>query len=132
MIDAERLREQVRARLAEQRALVESLLRLREQLPGSLFARYGECGKEGCACRRGEKHGPYFILSTRSGGKGGFTYLGAKEADAARDLVARHRAFRAGLRKLQKVNEQIVTLLRRYQQAMARRGERHLGVAPGA
>jgi len=132
MIDAGRLREQVRARLSEQRAIVESLLRLREQLPGSLFARYGECGKEGCACRRGEKHGPYFILSTRSGGKGGFTYLGAKEADEARDLVARHRAFRAGLRRLHKVNEQLVTLLRRYQQAMARRGERQVGVAPGA
>jgi hypothetical protein len=128
MIDAGRLREQVRARLAEQRSLVESLLRLREQLPGSLFARFGECGKEGCACRKGAKHGPYFVLSTRSGGKGGFTYLGPEEADEARDLVARHRAFRAGLRKLQKVNDQLVALLRRYQQAMARRGERHLGV----
>jgi hypothetical protein len=129
MIDTDRLRDQVRARLGEQRALVESLLRLREQLPGSLFARYGECGKQSCACRAGEKHGPYFILSTRSGGKGGFTYLGPKAADEARGLVARHRAFRTGLRKLQKVNEQLVTLLRRYQTAMARRGERHLGLA---
>ena len=68
----------MQARLAEQRALVQSLLRLREQLQGSLFARYGECGKEGCVCRRGSKHGPYYVLSTRSGGQGGFAYLEAR------------------------------------------------------
>jgi hypothetical protein len=128
MIDPETLRERVRARLAEQRTLVEILLHLREQLPGSLFARYGTCGKEACACRTGRKHGPYFVLSTRSGGKGGFAYLEPTRAEAARSLVLRYQQFQAGLKRLRKVNQELVTLLRRYQLAMGRRGQRQIGV----
>lgn len=115
--------------LLEQRLQVEKLLRLREQLQGSLFARYGVCGKENCICRQGRKHGPYYVLSTRSGGKGGFAYLKGRRARAAQALVRSHRAFREGLRRLKKVNAQLVDLLRRYQEAMAQRGQLRLGIA---
>src|SRR5258708_25802495 len=63
------IRRRVREKLQEQRDLVEELLHQREQLQGSLFARWAVCGKEGCACREGRKHGPYYVLSTRSGGQ---------------------------------------------------------------
>ena len=119
----------MRARLAEQRALVGALLRLREQLQGSLFTRYAQCGKEGCACREGRLHGPYYVLSTRSGGAGGFAYLAGTQARRARDLVARHREFKQGLRRLRRVNLQLVELLRRYQGAMTRRGGQRLGLS---
>jgi hypothetical protein len=125
---ADALRGRIQERLAAQRELVQSLLGLREQLQGSLFTRYGECGKEGCACRAGNPHGPYYVLSNRSGGAGRFAYLTSAQAEAARDLVARARAFRKGLRRLQKVNEEVVGLLRRYQRAMARKGDRELGL----
>lgn len=132
MITAEQLRERVKDRLREQRATTIALLRLREQLGGSLFARYAECGKEACACRQGHKHGPYWVLSTRSAGKGGFAYLDADAADAARGLVARYREFRSGLRRLRRLNAEIVALLRRYQTAVSRQGGRRLGVAASA
>ena len=108
--------------------LVEDLLRRREQLAGSLFVRFGVCGKEGCVCRTGQKHGPYYVLSTRSGGQGAFVYLDATQADAARPLVKAHREFRADLRRLRKINEELVVLLRRYQEAVARQGGRRVGV----
>lgn len=129
MTNAEVLKQRVRVRLAEQRALVSQLLRLREQIQGSLFARYGECGKENCACREGRKHGPYYVLSTRSAGKGGFAYLDAGRAEEAKALVSRSQEFRTGLRKLKKVNLEIVSLLRRYQAAMSKQGGRKIGVA---
>ena len=44
----ETIQERVRARLREQRTLVDRLLRRREQLAGSLFMRWGVCGKKGC------------------------------------------------------------------------------------
>jgi hypothetical protein len=132
MLDPDQLRERVRARLAEQRALVKRLLLLREQLPGSLFARYGTCGKETCTCRTGAKHGPYFVLSTRSAGRGGFQYLEEDQAEKAKGLVERHREFQDGIRKLRRVNAEVVTLLRRYQAAMARRGHQKLTVAASA
>jgi hypothetical protein len=46
----------------------------------------------------------------------------------ARLLVKAHREYRADLRRLRKVNDQLVALLRRYQEATARRGGRRVGV----
>ena len=122
------IRQRVRARLQEQRTLVARLLRRREQLAGSLFMRWGVCGKKGCVCQTGQKHGPYYVLSTRSGGRGGFTYLDAKQMSEARGLVKAHREYRADLKRLRKVNDQLVVLLRRYQEATAQRGGRRVGV----
>jgi hypothetical protein len=126
------IRQRVRTRLQEQRVLVEDLLRRRTQLAGSLFVRYGVCGKESCACRTGQKHGPYYVLSTRSAGRGGFAYLGAEQMGEARELVKAYRDYRAGMRRLRKVNEQLVDLLRRYQEATTRQGIRRVGLPPQA
>jgi len=124
------IRERVRARLAEQRTLVRELLQRRELLAGSLFERWAVCGKEGCACRSGQKHGPYYVLSTRSGGRGGFSYLDSEQMGEARSLVKAYREYRAGLRRLRRVNDQLLELLRRYQEETARRGGRKVGVSP--
>ena len=124
----ETIRQRVRARLQEQRSLVARLLRRRELLSGSLFMRWGVCGKKGCVCQTGQKHGPYYVLSTRSGGRGGFAYLDEKQMGEARLLVKAHREYRADLRRLRKVNDQLVTLLRRYQEATTRQGGRRVGV----
>lgn len=125
----EQLRHRIRETLAEQRRMVASLLRLREQLQGSLFVRYGQCGKAGCACQtEGHRHGPYYVLSTRTGGRGSFSYLDAPTARQARERVADYRAFRAGLKGLQRVNGSLVVLLRRYQQVQLRKTVRRLGL----
>ena len=125
----EQIRGRIRETLAQQRRLVASLLRLREQLHGSLFVRYGQCGKAGCACQtEGRRHGPYYVLSTRSRGRGSFSYLDAPTAREARARVARYRAFRAGLKGLRRVNGSLVELLRRYQQAQLRKTVRRLGL----
>ncbi len=122
------IRRRVRAKLEQQRGLVEELLRRREQLAGSLFIRYGVCGKEACICRSGRKHGPYYVLSTRSGGHGGFTYLDSSQLPEARALVKAFREYRAGMRRLRRIGEQIVTLLRRYQELTTRQGRRRVDV----
>jgi hypothetical protein len=132
LISAEAIRTRVRSRLAEQRTLVSALLRLRTQLQGSLLVRHMECGKAGCACHTGRKHGPYFVLSNRSGGRGTFSYLDAEEAARARTLVQRYREFRRGLQRLQRVNVELVGLLRRYQKAQLRRTGVKLGASVAA
>jgi len=128
MTDPEGIRKRIRGRLAEQRRLVRTLLEQRQQLQGSLFVRYGVCGKPGCACRQGARHGPYYVLSTRSGGRGRFSYLEARRVEEARALVARSRTFRAGLRRLRAVNRDLVALLRRYQASVSRKSTRKLGL----
>jgi hypothetical protein len=128
LTDPEAIRSRALARLAEQRLLAQSLLRVRAQVQGSLFERYGECGKPSCACREGHRHGPYHVLSTRGAGRSGFSYLEGERIAEARELVARYREFRTGLRRLRKLNTEIVTLLKRYQGEMSRRGVRRLGL----
>ena len=118
----------VRTLLAEQRALVASLLAQRRQLSGSLVTRFGTCGKAGCACQRGEGHGPYYVLSTRSAAGGGFTYLSRAKAAEARRLVAGYRRFRGGMRRLRTLNRELLEALKRYQRAVARQGERRVAV----
>ena len=122
------IRQRVRARLRAQQALVEKLLRRRELLAGSLFMRWGVCGKKGCICQAGQKHGPYYVLSTRSGGQGGFAYLDEQQMAEARTLVRDYREYRRGLKRLRWVNERLLDLLRRYQEATVRRGGRKVGV----
>ena len=128
MTDPDGIRKRVRGRLAEQRRLVGVLLEQRAQLQGSLFVRYAVCGKAACACRQGARHGPYYVLSTRSGGRGRFSYVEGRRVGQARALVARSRRFRAGLRRLRAVNRELVSLLRRYQESASRRATRKLGL----
>ena len=130
--EAAEIRRRVQLRLAEQRALVRTLLLSRAQVTGSVFARYGLCGKWRCACRRRRRHGPYYVLSRRSGGRGAFSYLDRAQLREARALVARARAFRADLGRLQKLHATVVGLLRGYQAAMARRGARRLRASTDA
>jgi len=128
MTDPDGIRKRVQGRLAEQRRLVRSLLEQRAQLQGSLFVRYAVCGKPGCACRQGARHGPYYVLSTRSAGRGGFAYLEGRNLPRARALVAGSRRFRAGLRRLRVVNRELVALLRRYQASVQHRSTRKMGL----
>jgi hypothetical protein len=46
----------------------------------------------------------------------------------ARELVKAYREYRAGMRRLRKVNEQLVVLLRRYQDATTRQGTLRVGL----
>ena len=131
MDDPGDIRRRVRAALDEQRRTVRALLVARAQLTGSVITRYGRCGKPGCACRRGAGHGPYYVLSRRSGGRGAYEYLDATRAREARGLVGRARTFQQRMRRLQRLNLELLGLLRRYQAAMTTRGGRRVGVAAG-
>jgi hypothetical protein len=124
------IRDRIRERLADQRRLVARLLALREQVQGSLIVRYAQCGKPSCACQSGRRHGPYYVLSSRSGGRGGFSYLDGDQARKARALVSRSREYKRGLRRLRRLNLELVVLLRRYQRRQLKTTGRRLGVAP--
>ena len=128
-MSTQQLRKRIQTQLREQRSLTQSLLKLREQIRGSLFVRYGKCGKAACACHLGRRHGPYYVFSSGSRGQGTFAYLGEQEVDVAKQLLDRSRNFKRTLRRLKKVNEELLVLFRRYQEAAGRLGARRLGIA---
>ena len=47
--------------------LLKRIPPLAETLRGSLLERYMTCGKPGCKCSRGERHGPVWYLSVTLG-----------------------------------------------------------------
>ncbi len=56
------------------------------------------CGKAGCRCARGERHGPYHALHWREGGRQRRRYVRPDDLAAVRAVVARRRAERAAMR----------------------------------
>lgn len=128
MAELVRLEKGIRDRLTEHESLVLALLSEREQIKGSLFSRFAVCGKVNCACAQGEKHGPYYVLSNRSGGAGAFVYLKDDQVSRVRDLVNRHRRFRKGLRRLKGLSSKLHEMFERYENSATQAGSRQAGV----
>lgn len=63
---------------------------------GSMGERWMKCGKQRCACARDEtaRHGPYFSLTRREGGRTRSRRLTAEQAERVREQLAAGRAFR--------------------------------------
>ena len=110
----------------EQRGLVLALLRLRAQLPGLAVRPLRRVRQGGLRLPAGEKHGPYYVLSNRSGGRG-LVRLPRRRERGARRATLRQRATAssgAGCRGCGRSTVELVALLRRYQEAQLRRSRR--------
>lgn len=126
MADLFRLEQGIRVSLLEHDSLVDALLQERAQIRGSLFSRFAMCGKANCACAQGEKHGPYYVLSNRSGGEGAFVYLKQEQVSRVRELVNRHRRFKKGLKRLKGLSSKLHVLFEKYESSAARAGSRQV------
>ena len=128
MADLVRLEQGIRDRLIEHESVVDALLQEREQIRGSLFSRFAVSGKANCACAQGEKHGPYYVLSSRRGGEGAFIYLKEGQVGRVRELLNRHRRFKKGLKRLKGQASKLHALFERYETSAAQAGSRQAGV----
>lgn len=128
MADLVRLEQGIRDRLIEHESVVDALLQEREQIRGSLFSRFALCGKANCVCAQGEKHGPYYVLSSRRGGAGAFIYLKEEQVGRVRELVNRHRRFKKGLKRLKGLASKLHALFERYETSATQAGSRQAGV----
>ena len=62
-------------------------------LQGSLVVLYRKCGRKGCRCERGEKHGPAYYLSYKEEGVTRMIYIPAsrlEEVKKAREAFSRY------------------------------------------
>lgn len=53
-------------------------------LPGVLRTEWVRCGKPGCRCARGERHGPYLYRRWRENGRQRRAYVSAVDSDRVR------------------------------------------------
>lgn len=91
------------------RNLVRMLPDLQEVLRGSLVKRYVTCGKAGCKCTRGDKHGPVWYLSVtlRAGKTVGMQVPGDKVAQI-RPLLENHRKLKESLEAISEINWELL------------------------
>jgi len=79
---------------------------------GAIIQRYTVCGKEGCRCLKGDRHGPYPALSRPNGQ---VVYLNRKLHIKISPLVERYQVFQRDLanwRRLQKKCDELYGKLR--------------------
>lgn len=112
---------------AVHQALLDGLLAAKPFRVGSTVRRFSVCGKPGCRCQRGEKHGPFWYLSEKESGRTRLRYLG-REANARKQLQAvenyRHwRRLRLRLRRVQRETEAMLDRLGAVLVAVAEGGE---------
>jgi hypothetical protein len=74
--------------IARRQALVRSLPDPKQILRASLITRFTSCGKPGCKCMRGEKHGPSYLLSvTVAQGKTRQMYVRQRDVEEVKRLI---------------------------------------------
>jgi hypothetical protein len=95
--------------------LLRCLTRLaRRALFGTLSETYRTCGREGCHCHQGQKHGPHLYMSFRGpAGKTTGYYVPEALRTATRQGVAAWQELQEVLRQLAELNRQRLWARRR-------------------
>jgi len=76
----------------------------------SVVERFGTCGKPGCACHTGAKHGPYYYLTqcVAVGNVRKFLLKTPETLATARGAVAAFNTFYDGLEELSQINAELL------------------------
>jgi hypothetical protein len=76
------------------------LARLLPMVSGSLVEQYVTCGKAGCRCARGQKHGPLYYLYWKEQGKSRSLYVPRDKVAELRRQIQNYRRFQKKLTAL--------------------------------
>ena len=101
------------SRLGKIRGLLENrLMKAKAMQVGSVVKQYMFCGKPSCACHQDpqKKHGPYYYLSSKEGGKSRYRYLG-KATTPEVERARRYQEFQRGMARLGKMHREVIDLL---------------------
>lgn len=93
------------------RTLVEELSRLGPVLRASLIERFTQCGKAGCKCMRGEKHGPaYYLTVSYARGKTRQVYVPKDLRRLAETWVRNYHQAQRVLEEMSSINLELIRL----------------------
>ena len=101
------------SQLRKIRGLLENrLMKPKAMRVGSVVKQYMFCGKPSCACHQDpqKKHGPYYYLSSKVGGKSRYKYLG-KATSPGVERARHYQEFQRGMARLGKIHREIIGLL---------------------
>jgi len=72
---------------AKKAALLNKIHGCSGMLQGSLVVLYRKCGRKGCRCERGEKHGPAYYLSYKEEGVTQMIYIPASRLEEVKKAM---------------------------------------------
>lgn len=90
------------------RSLETELIKPGTMVAGAIIQRYSVCGKAGCRCLEGQRHGPYPALSRPNGQ---VIYLNRKLHTAITPYVERYQVFQRHLSQWRKTIDELNRLL---------------------
>lgn len=80
-----------RALVRERQKLLAELGQLSLLIHGSCFERYSTCGRPGCACHKGKRHGPRAYVAERKDGRPKQHYVRKDQVSAVRKGIEQYR-----------------------------------------
>lgn len=113
------------SQLRKIRGLLENrLMKPKAMRVGSVVKQYMFCGKASCGCHQDpqKKHGPYYYLSYKEGGKSRYKYLG-KVTSSEVERALSYQEFQRGMARLGKIHREIIGLLWKIGEGKMRKGE---------
>lgn len=78
-----------------------------DPLPGKLCEQFIRCGKAGCRCQNGERHGPYYYRIWREGSRVQKAYVKREELEAVQAACDSYKDYMALLRVSRETRLQI-------------------------
>ena len=97
--------------LRQKRAkLVKELQLSKEMLQGTIVEKYLECGKAGCKCTRGEKHGPKYYLSYKSKGVTQMLYIPTKMLSEVKRCTQLYKRFKKTGGQISDINKRLLVI----------------------
>jgi hypothetical protein len=109
-METTKLRQRVRALERERRALLRSVLKPGPMVSGGLVERWVVCGRKGCRCQAGERHGPYYYRSVLKPEGPRLEYVG-KIGTRDVPLLKRYQGYQRQMARLNAVQRELVGLL---------------------
>jgi hypothetical protein len=93
------------------RKLVQQLGRLGPVLRASLIQRFTRCGKAGCKCMQGEKHGPaYYLTVSYAKGRTRQVYVAKDLLPLAQSWVRNYHQAMTVLEEISSINLELIRL----------------------
>jgi hypothetical protein len=113
------IRERISQLRQKRRSLEDALRKRGKMIPGAVIERYTECGKAGCRCHDGEKHGPYTFVTEPVAGKSRVTYVPKKLRRHLEPPVRRYQEFQRSLAAWRKATKELDELFNQLRESQA-------------
>ena len=83
-----------------------------DMIAANLSYVFRSCGKQGCKCTTGEKHGPYPAIQLKIKNKRTIKMIKKNDIDEVEKKVNRYKEYQDGLAKINKLHKEIHELLK--------------------